>query len=71
MSGPFERPKPRAMLSGRIREEYNTGMDALLEEMAQDPRFRGVQKYHVLEFMLRDVLTPEGRERIRAAMLES
>lgn len=57
------------MLSSRIREEYRLALDAYVEELREDPQLARIQKYDVLEHLLRDVLTPEGRARIKAELL--
>ncbi|MFD2610114.1 hypothetical protein ACFSR9_11795 [Deinococcus taklimakanensis] len=61
----WTRPKPRAMLTTRIREEYQEGLDELFQELRADPRFSGIQKYDILEHLLSPLLTPEGRAQVR------
>lgn len=61
----WERPKPRAMLTSRIKEEYQQGLDLLFEELREDPAFRGIQRYHILEHLLEPLRTPEGRAQVK------
>lgn len=62
---PWPKRKPRAMLTTRIREEYQQGLDELFQELRKDPRFERLQKYDILEHLLKPLTTPEGRAQVR------
>lgn len=63
------RPKPRVMMSSRIREEYREGLEDVVESLRREG-WEDAQKYDVLEMLLDDLLTYEGRQRVKALFRE-
>lgn len=53
------------MLTSRIKEEYQQGLDQLFGELRDDPKFKGIQRYDILEHLLTPLLTEEGRAQVR------
>lgn len=58
------------MLTSRIREEYQEGLDQLFQELRDDPVFQGIQRYHILEHLLEPLLTPEGRAAVKRELMQ-
>ncbi|BDP44821.1 hypothetical protein DAETH_47900 (plasmid) [Deinococcus aetherius] len=58
------RPPVREVMSARVRPELKQALDAFVTEL-QAHGWTGLQKHHVLEYLMRDLLTEEGRSRVR------
>lgn len=58
------------MLTTRIREEYQVGLDQLFQELREDDAFEGIQRYDILEHLLKPLLTPEGRAQVKRELAE-
>jgi len=56
-------PAPRETLSVRVQPEYRSALDAFVAEL-QGQGWRGLQKHHVLEHLLRPLLSEEGKAQL-------
>ena len=56
-------PAPRETLSVRVQPEFRSALDAFVTEL-QGQGWRGLQKYHVLEHLLKPLLTEEGKAQL-------
>lgn len=57
---------PRGMLSVRVRREYMDGLRLTLDTaVALDATLVRLERYHVLEHLMQDLMTVDGREQIR------
>ena len=64
---------PRETLSVRVQPEFRSALDAFVADL-QGQGWRGLQKHHVLEHLLRPLLSEEGKaqlvEQLRATKSE-
>lgn len=61
----WQRPKPREVLTSRVKPEYQAGLNALWQQLRHDERFSGIEKYDILEHLLTPLLTAEGRSQVK------
>lgn len=63
------RPPPRVMMSARVHETYRKGLETTVAQLRKEG-YEDAQKYDVLEMLLEDLTTPEGRKRVKALFRE-
>ena len=56
-------PLPRETLSVRVQPAYRSALDAFVAEL-QGQGWRGLQKYHVLEHLLKPLLSKDGKAQL-------
>lgn len=65
LPAPWTPPPVRQTLSVRILPEHKAALEGFVAELQATERFKGIKPGHVLEHLVRDLLTEEGRERVR------
>ncbi|MVN88755.1 hypothetical protein GO986_18615 [Deinococcus sp. HMF7620] len=61
--------EPRGMLSARVHQRYMQGLEALLES-SLGTELATLERYRVLEYLMRDLLTEEGQRQVQQALLQ-
>ncbi|AZI45279.1 hypothetical protein EHF33_20430 (plasmid) [Deinococcus psychrotolerans] len=63
-------PPPRETLSVRVQPVFRSELEAFVAEL-QSQGWRGLQKHHVIEHLLRGLMTEEGKAQLVAELREA